>query len=162
MRWKIFIPLAIILTAVGLLGSYYWANIASARYLSGLDSLAADVVLEGKTITIILNDGQALADIFDDLDDAQLPMVTSERQLKITRDDMVPVDTGLSQQVQLILAQAVATKEYYQGSLLLKELATDRGYSSEMLLWRGMLIVEIADAQHSFIALKPIQEVMAP
>lgn len=160
MRWKIFIPLAILLTAAGLLGSFYWSNITSTRYLSRLDSLEADVALEGKTVTITINDGQALSDIFNDRDDVQLPM-TNEGQLKIFRGDMLPIDSSLSQQVQLILAQAVATKEYYQASLLLRELATDRGYGSEMLIWQGMLIVEITDARHSYIALKPVQEVMA-
>lgn len=160
MRWKIFIPLAIVLTAAGLLGSIYWSNTASTRYLSVLDTEATDVVVEGKTITIKLKNGQALADILDYLDGPQLAKVTRERELVLSRVDMLPVDTSLTQEVHLILAQAVATKEYYKASLMLRDLAADRGYSSEMLIWQGMLIAEIADTRHSYIALYR-QEVMA-
>ena len=49
LRWKIFIPLAVVLTAAGLLISHFWTQSATTRHLSALDSVAADIELEGNT-----------------------------------------------------------------------------------------------------------------
>lgn len=161
LRWKIFIPLAIILTAAGLLISYHWTQSASTRHLSALDSAAVDFELEGNTLAIKLRKGQALADAFPG-SDGKLAKVVKNRELRIFREGKKTVDAHLAQDVDLIMAQAVATKEYYHASRLLKDLAAEHGYAAEMLLWQGMLIVEIEDAQHSYIAFRTVEEVMMP
>lgn len=161
LRWKIFIPLAIVLTAAGLLISHFWTQSATTRHLSALDSVAADIELEGNTLVIKLDEGQALAEVFPG-SDGMVAKAIKNRELKISREGKGPVNAGLAQEVDIILAQAVATKEYYQASCLLRELATEHGYKAEMLLWQEMLIAEIADAGHSYIALRPVEGVMAP
>lgn len=158
LRWKLFISLVILLTAVGLLGSYYWSASASNRYLLGWDKSVADVTIDGGIMSIELNNGQTLAEILHVLDDGELAKMASKKKLEITRADMEPVDISLAGDVELILAQAVATSEYYQASLLLKELATRQGYSAQMLIWQGMVVAEIYDAQHSYITLRPVKE----
>lgn len=153
LRWKIFIPLAVLLTGLGLLGSYYWTASASSRSLSALNSHDnVSFNLEDNYLILSVNDGQALATTLKNLETSEIRAILTESELKIQRKGYLPVDSSLVQQVELILAQAAATHEYYEASLHLNNLAEIWGYESVMFIWEDRVVAELSDAQSSIIA----------
>jgi len=153
LRWKLFVPLAVVLTAAGLLGSYFWSASASARYLSTLENQAvADITIDGDDLIISLKTGQALPEILEELNYDQLAKISGENRINFVRIGKESTDSSLNHQVDLILAQAIATREYYAANLLLKDLAAEWGYSADMVIWQDMVVAEIGDSQESYIA----------
>lgn len=153
LRWKIFIPLAVLLTGLGLLGSYYWTASASSRSLSALNSYDnVNFNLEDNYLILSVKGGQALATTLENLETSEIKSILTQRELKIQRKDFLPVDSNLVQQVELILAQAAATHEYYEASLHLKNLAEIWGYESVMFIWEDRVVAELNDTQSSIIA----------
>lgn len=160
LRWKLFIPLAILFTVIGLLGNHYWSASASSRSLSSLNDIDnVSVVLEDKQMLISVNNGQALADILKKLETSQIRELLSDRELKLQRSESLPVETGLVQQVDLILAQAASTHEFYAASLDLRELARQQGYSAAMFIWEDRIVAEVANGERNYIAQQPVKGV---
>lgn len=160
LRWKLLIPLAILLTGIGLLGNHFWFASASSRSLSSLNDLEnVSVALEDTHMLISVNNGQALADILDNIDHSQIKELLSDRELKLQRSESLPVETGLVQQVDLILAQAASTHEFYTASLSLQELARQQGYNAVMIIWEDRIVAEVAKGELSYIAQQPVKGV---
>jgi len=161
LRWKIFIPMAILLTVAGLLGSYFWSASASNRYLSALNETEnAQIMLEDGLVSIKINDG-SIADILGELDSKQVEEFASD-SLSIERAGAGEVSPSLQGQVDLVVHEAVATREYFQANLQLQDLASRWDLEAEMIIWGDKLVAEVGDSGHSYITHCPLEEVRAP
>lgn len=160
LRWKLFIPMAVILTVLGLLGNYYWNASASKRNISALNNqAAAEVEVLGDQLSVNLKSGQALADLLFKLDSAQLKKIGADKEIVLRRSDYNTVEADLTQEIDLLVAQAVATNEYYEASKTLKGLAEEWGYEASMIIWQGSLVAEVGNNTHSYITLLPLKGV---
>ena len=158
LRWKLFIPLAIGLTALTLMGSYFWSASASNRYLSALNNQSvAEIAVEGSNLLVSIDSGQALAEILDGFDSQQVNKLAADKVLKFHRVDLESIGPALENQVELIVAQAAATSEYYQASLLLGDLADRWGYGSEMFIWEGRIVAEVGNSKYSYITQRSLK-----
>jgi ABC-type histidine transport system ATPase subunit len=152
LRWKLFIPLAVGLTALALLGSYFWSATASNRYLSALNNQSvAEIAVQGNRLSISIDSGQALTEILEGFDAQQLNKLAAGKVLDFQRKEMQSIDSVLANKIELVVAQAAETREYYQASLLLEELAKQWGHEAEMFIWEGRIVAEVGSSQHSYI-----------
>lgn len=159
LRWKLFLPLAIGLTVVALIGSYYWSATASNRYLSSLNNQAvAEIALEGNRLSIQIEGGQALIEILSELDSEQVNKLSAGKYLRFERVNAEPLDSFWANQVDLIVAQAAATREYYHGHMLLEDLAADLGLEADLFIWEGRLVAEVSSQSLSYISQRPLYE----
>lgn len=154
MRWKLFIPLAVILTLLGMLGSNYWSASASHRQFAALqqESVAANISENEGSIVLSLEANGDLADILAHLDQEKVNRVLAGRELKLHRTGLEPMDLDISRQVDLLVAQAVATREYYSASLMLEKMAQEHGYSSALVIWGDRVVAEVGDSLEGHIA----------
>jgi len=163
LRWKLFIPFTIALTAVALLGSYFWTASSSTRQLSALNNQAvASIVIEGNQLSITFENGQALAKVLEELDNDQIRTIFSDKIVKLQRRDVASLDASLANQIELIVAQAAATQEYYNASLDLNDLAGQWGFEATMILWEDRIVAEVGNSTHSYIAQSPLKGVVSP
>lgn len=152
MRWKIFLPLAVVLTLLGLLGSKYWSASASHRQIEALQQESAADFMETADALIISLDARGdLADLLVRLDEEKVSQALAGRDLRFQRTGQGQIDLDLSRQVDLLVAQAVATRQYYESSLLLEKLAQQHGYNSSLILWGKRLVAEVGNSVESHI-----------
>lgn len=153
LRWKLFVPLAVVLTLLGMLGSKYWSASASHRQILALEQAStAEIAAEEEAVIISLTANGDLEDLLAELDAVEVEAILADRNLKLQRTETQPVDTILVRQTDLILAQAVATREYYSASLQLQELAEERGYRSALVIWGERVVAEVGNEKTSYIA----------
>lgn len=153
MRWKLFVPLAIVLTLLGMLGSKYWSASASHRQIAALQQEGSAEIAEDKERVIIsLSPEGDLADLLAKLDEAQVEAILAGRELRLQRTGAQPVDVALARQLDLIIAQAAATREYYTASQQLQELAAERGYRSALVIWGERVVAAVENDRNSYIA----------
>ena len=158
LRWKLFIPLACILTVAGLLGSYFWNASASQRQLAALNKQTeARVEIRGDQIIITVDKGHDLADVLSRIDRVKVERLN--KVLRLQRAGVQELEPALARQIDLIAAQSVATREYYHASEDLKELAARWGYEADMLIWEGWIVAEVGNNECSYITLLPLKEV---
>jgi len=157
LRWKLFVPLAVILTLLGLMGSKYWSASASHRQISALQQACSLKILEKKDHFTINFAEKELPDVLADLDSKSVEMILDGKDLKLMRDQTQPIEAVLARQTDLIVAEAVATKEYYRASLQLQALAEKSGYSSALVIWGERLVAEVGDSEHSYIVQQPME-----
>lgn len=153
MRWKLFVPLAVVLTLLGMLGSKYWSASASHRQIAALQQEgSAEISKDKEAVIIRLTAKGDLADLLAKLDAVQVKAILAGRELHLQRADTQPVDVVLARQLDLILAQAAATREYYSASMQLRELAEKWGYSSALVVWGERVVAEVGNESHNYIA----------
>jgi 3-hydroxy-3-methylglutaryl CoA synthase len=153
MRWKLFLPLAVILTLLGMLGSNYWSASASHRQIAALQQESVANISENEdSIVLSLEANGDLADILANLDQEKVNRVLAGRELKLQRTGLVPIDLDFSRQVDLLVAQAVATREYYSASLMLEKMAQEHGYNSALVIWGDRVVAEVGDSLECHIA----------
>lgn len=147
MRWKLFLPLAVVLTLLGMLSSKYWAASASHRQIAALQQESGAVFTETDDAIVISFDADSdLADILVRLDEGKVNKVLAGRELKLQRTGLEPIEPDVVRQVELLVAQAVATHEYFEASLKLQKLAQEHGYSSSLVLWGKRLVAEVGNS----------------
>lgn len=163
MRWNLFVPLAVLCTVLGLLGNYYWHVSASTRYLAHVKEQAdADISMVGDTLLISISAGQALSEFLPRLEGDKLGKLLARNKIDLCRKDSLPVDGGLKNQVDLVVAQALATEEFYNAERILRQLAEEHGMTAELTIWQGLLVAEVRDAGHSYIAHGRLKEGIRP
>jgi hypothetical protein len=157
LRWKLFVPLAVALTLLGMMGSKYWSASASHRQISALQQASSLKILEKEDQVIIhFPDQKELPDVLADLDSRSVEMILADKDLKFVREQTQPIEAGLARQTDLIVAEGVATKEYFQASLQLLAMAEKSGYSSALVIWGERLVAEVGDSEHSYIVQQPM------
>lgn len=93
-----------------------------------------------------------MADLLAKLDEAQVEAILAGRELRLQRTGAQPVDVALARQLDLIIAQAAATREYYTASQQLQELAAERGYRSALVIWGERVVAAVENDRNSYIA----------
>lgn len=153
LRWKLFVPLAVGLTLLGLSISKYWTVSASERQLSALNQDGkAELVIEEDALVIVLAADAELAELLAGLAPDQVQQVAAGRELHLQRTERQQADPALAAQMQLILAQAIATGEYYTASRQLTDLARDWQGTATFLLWGNRVVAEIDAKEWGCIA----------
>lgn len=158
MRWKLFLPLAIVLTLLGMLSSKYWAASASRRQIEALQQESGAIFTETDAAIVISFDANShLADILVRLDEGKVNKVLAGRDLKFQRTGLEPIEPAVVRQVELLVAQAVATHQYYEASLKLEVLAREHGYNSTLVLWGDRLVAEVGNSSEDHIVQQALE-----
>ncbi|MTI94499.1 MAG: hypothetical protein FH749_03285 [Firmicutes bacterium] len=145
MRWKIFIPLALALTVFALAGNHFWMNYTDRAYATALTGESIQqVTMEHDVMSITVAEGYRVSDVISVLEanaDSAVWSRVRDIRMEPKSEHLLPVK--ITRQVDLIAAQAQATKEYYTASLLLEELAVEYDLTAETLLWGNWLFMEL-------------------
>lgn len=152
LRWKIFVPLAVCLTLLGLLGSKYWSLSASQRRIAAMEEEGLAVMESPDGITFTFAAEDDLAGLLARLDPGQVKGVLGEKDFSLEREGARAVEPDLADQVELILLEAAATGRYYSASRELRELADKWGYSGDLALWGDEVVAEVKKGDSSYIA----------
>lgn len=155
LRWKLFVILAVIFVALGLAGNKYITGSAHRHDLTLLEDTGLQVAFDGDKLRIDIESDESLTDVFNGLEPTVAETIFANYSLRLGRLGFEQVDSALSARVDLILAQAVATGEFYTASTLLEQVAKEQGYKSSMIMWGQRLVAEIANEKRCYIALLP-------
>lgn len=151
LRWKLFSLLAIILTLVGLLGNKYIASSAHHRQISLLEESGQCIAVNSDCLLITIGPQDDLFASLSSLDPEKVESALAGRSLFIEREEYTQVDLQMKTRTDLILAEAIATGEYYKASKQLETIAEEQGYSSILFFWGKRLVTELNDGHHSYI-----------
>lgn len=127
LRWKLFAVLAIILTMVGLIGNKYIAGSAHHRQVSLLEEAGLEITIGDERLTIAVGPFDDLFAILEELDPALVEAALAGRDLSFEREEYDQVNLPLRTNTDLILAEAIATGEYYRASKQLESVAAEQG-----------------------------------
>lgn len=153
LRWKIFVPMAIGLALLGMLGSKFWSASASQRQITALqENGPVEFSQDGGQVRASLPPEGSMAELLADLDPSGIESLLAGRNLVLQRTGKEPADAETAAMLDLILAEAAATGQYYAAATQLQALAKENGSQSSLVIWGDRLVAEIGDSRYSYIA----------
>lgn len=144
LRWKLFIPLAIFLTVLALAGNFFAEAKLAGSGIAGIDDPSiTELRLTRQEMIVVVEPGQLKTALLV-LEDGGAQRQLLGRRLSVKAPQgQGSINSELRLEADLLLAQAVATREYWQVGLILKEQAARQGYQANLYVWGSWFIMEI-------------------
>jgi hypothetical protein len=150
-RWKLFIPLTIFLTVLALGGNFLTeAKLAGSGVAGIADPSITELRLTRQEMIVVVEPGQLRTALLV-LEDggAQRQLVGRRLSVKAPQGQGA-INSELRLEAELLLAQAVATREYWQVGQILKEQAARQGYQANLYVWGSWFIMEIYNSTQAY------------
>lgn len=158
-RWKIFLPLALAVSLLALAGNHFWVASVDNR---GLNSLIGedieDVSREEDTVFLVLSADSDMFQALSFIDEQGGADLFAGRVLQLSRAERNPVPDELANEIELLVAQTAATRQYYEAAAELATLAETWGYKAHVIVWNRYLMVEVDNGREAFYLTRRLPE----